>query len=432
MENSNFLTRLKGAYKSRVTDAEIEKALSLYGAVCVEGPKWCGKTWSSAYHSKSHLLIGSPDGLFADRKLAETSVSSALKGDTPRLIDEWQELPFLWDAVRAEVDARGMKGQFILTGSSTPQRKGVMHSGAGRIGKLKMDTMTLFERGLSSGKISLKSLCEGNGIDCSCDDISLEDLIEMTLCGGWPGLSGMGSEGCLSVVRSYLEMIIDDDVSRVYGRKYSKKKMKAFMLSLARNESTAVSQQTIVKDLSNIDASGIDKDTVSAYADVLERLFLTSNQEAFSDNMRSPIRLKQNAKRHYCDVSIPAALLGASVDGMIRDLNTFGFLFESLCEHDLRAYSRCFDAEIFHYMDYDNNEIDAVLSMRNGDWCAFEIKLGANQIDSAADNLIRISNRIAAKQGVPPKTLCVLCGLTKYAYRRKDGVFVVPITALKP
>ncbi len=422
----------KELYRQRIIDTKVDDYLDVFGAICIEGPKWCGKTWTSSFHSRSEILVGDPDNNFQNRHLAELAPSLILEGNTPRLIDEWQEVPSIWDAVRYEVDRRGEKAQFILTGSSTPNRKGVMHSGAGRIGKLRMRTMSLYESGDSSGKISLQELCRGTMEPCLTGEVSLQDLIYYVVRGGWPGNLDVSVSKAHILPEAYIDAILDDDVQRVDGTKRDVRKMKLLLRSLARNECTTASNSKLLHDIKEYDDETIDRDTVSDYLNVFSRLFLLDNQLPFSSNIRSSTRIKQGEKRHFCDPALACALLQATPDRLINDLNTFGFMFEAMCERDLRIYAESFDAKLFHYQDYKNREIDAVIELDDGRWCAFEIKLGANQIDAAARELISLRDSMAEeKNSIPPSVLCVICGMTNAAYQRPDGVFVVPITALK-
>ena len=419
-------------YRPRIMDKTVEEYLVTFGAVCLEGPKWCGKTWTSSYHSKSEIYLGDPAGNFQNRQLAELSPALVLQGESPRLIDEWQEVPPIWDAVRHAVDQSTRKGQFILTGSATPNHKGILHSGAGRIAKLRMRPMSLYESGDSSGRVSLEKLCHGELFPVMTGEVELKKLVEWIIRGGWPGSLGLPLEHAALLPMEYLNAVIDDDVYRVDGIKRDTTKMRLLLRSLARNESTTATNKTLMKDIKAMDDEDIDGNTVAAYLDIFRRLFLTDNQPPFATGVRSSVRVKQAEKRHFSDPSLACALLKITPDGLIGDLETLGFLFEALCERDLRIYAQSFGGELYHYQDYKNQEIDAVIGLPDGRWCAFEIKLGANQIDAAAENLLKIKNQMEEDpKGKPPVVLCVLCGLTNAAYQRPDGVFVVPITALK-
>ena len=421
----------KEKYIPRIIDAAVERYLATMGAVCIEGPKWCGKTWTSSYHSNSEFLVGNPDNNFQNRALAEMSPALVLEGETPRLIDEWQEVPPLWDAVRYTVDQRGQKGQFILTGSATPKRKGVLHSGAGRIGKLRMRPMSLYESGDSSGKVSLQELCEGKLTPVITGEVDLRTIARLTVRGGWPGNLDIADADISLLPSEYLDAVIDDDVNRVDETRRDSRKVRLLLRSLARNESTTATNRTLKNDIKEIDDEDIDVETVATYLDIFNRLFLTDNQQPFSAKLRSSVRVKQAEKRHFCDPSLACALLRATPEKLIGDLETFGFLFEALCERDLKIYAESFGASLYHYQDYSGNEIDAVIELQDGRWCGIEIKLGANKIDEAAANLIHIRDEICKEEGTAPSALIVLCGLSNAAYQRPDGVFVVPLTALK-
>lgn len=422
---------IREEYKPRIIDDIIEKYLINFGAICIEGPKWCGKTWTSSFHSNSAIYLGDPSGNFQNRNLAQISPDIVLEGENPRLIDEWQEVPSIWDAVRFKIDQTGKKGQFILTGSSTPNHKGILHSGAGRIARLKMHTMSLYEMGKSSGDISLEDLCNERFISKMTGEVNLKDLIDYIIRGGWPGNIDTPLDEAISIPMQYVDAIVEDDVFRLDGIKRNKDKMKLLLRSLARNESTTATNISLAKDIREKDDAEIDKNSVTEYLDIFNRLFLIENQAPFATKIRSSVRVKQAEKRHFCDPSIACALLNASPDKLLNDLETLGFLFEALVERDLRIYAESFEASLYHYQDYNNNEIDAVIEMDDGRWCAFEIKLGANQIDAAAKNLLDINQKIKDENGKPASVLCVICGMSNAAYQRPDGVYVVPVTALK-
>lgn len=423
----------KDNYLPRILDDTVEKYLASFGAVCIEGPKWCGKTWTSSQHSQSEVSMGDPANNFQNRQLAQLSPDLVLNGAAPRLIDEWQEVPPIWDAVRYKVDQSAEKGQFILTGSATPNHKGILHSGAGRIAKLRMRPMSLFESGDSSGSVSLEELCHGHLTPAITGDVALPHLIELIIRGGWPGSLGLSAEQAALLPAEYLTAVIDDDVFRIDGIKRDTQKMRLLLRSLARNESTTVTNKTLIRDIKSVDDEDIDSNTVSAYLDIFKRLFITDNQPPFAPSMRSSVRIKQSEKRHFADPSLACSLLKATPASLLGDLETLGFLFEGLCERDLRIYAESFGGSLYHYQDYSGKEIDAVVELADGSWCAFEIKLGANQIDAAAEGLLHIKKQFEDDpKGKPPAVLCVLCGMSNAAYRRPDGVFVVPITALKP
>ncbi len=419
-------------YKSRLLDKTLERYLKIFGAVVIEGPKYCGKTWTGRKYAKSKIFLKKTTGETSNEvELAKISPEIILEGEKPRLIDEWQEATNLWDEIRYDVDKNGLKGQYILTGSSTPKRNGISHSGAGRYGKINLRTMSLYESGDSSGLISLKDICDNKKISSSTGNVDLRKLANLIIRGGWPGNLELNDLDARDAVKEYIKLIIDDDLQRLDGITRDKHKMNLLLKSLARNESTTVSIKTLKKDIQENDNEDIDTDTVSSYLKALNKLFLLDNDEPFSTNIRSSVRVKQSEKRHFVDPSIASSLLNLSVDKLINDLETFGFLFEALVERDLKIYASTFNAKCFHYQDYLNREIDTIIELEDGDWCAFEIKLGANQIESAANNLIKIKNSIEKENGKVPKVMCVICGMSNAAYKRPDGIYVVPLTALK-
>lgn len=421
-------------YRPRIIDEILDVHLQAFGAVVVEGPKWCGKTWTSEHAAASEIKLGDPAGNFQNRQLAATNPSLVLEGENPRLIDEWQEVPAMWDAVRAKVDESRQKGKFILTGSSTPRRKGVMHSGAGRIARIAMHTMSLYETGASTGQVSLQDICKGKAPDMMTGEVGISSLAELIIRGGWPETMDTPLNLAALLQGQYVDAIISDDASRIDGKNRDSGKMRRLLHSLARNESTTASNKVLKRDIQEIDNEDIDINTVAEYLDVFNRLFLIDNQPPFSMSLRSSVRVKQQAKRHLCDPSIACALLGIHQPQMlVEDLQTMGFLFEALVEHDLRVYAESFRAQLFHYQDYSGKEMDAVLELEDGSWCGFEIKLGAHQIDEAARNLLAIAAKFEEDpQAKAPAALCVVCGLSNAAYMRPDGVYVVPLTALRP
>ena len=420
-------------YKKRIADDKIEHYLKLFGAISIEGPKYCGKTWAGRYHSKSEILLHKTTGEQSNNvELAKMSPSIVLEGEKPRLIDEWQEATNLWDEIRIDVDKSGLKGQYILTGSSTPNRKGIAHSGAGRYGKIHLRTMSLYESGDSTGDISLEDLCNNNFKGKATGEVDLRNLARLIIRGGWPGNIEYSAKDASEAVEEYINLIIDDDLYRLDGINRDKHKVRLLLKSLARNESTTVSNMTLKKDINEKDNEDIDIDTLASYLNALDKLFLLDNDEPFSANVRSSVRVKQSEKRHFADPSIACSLLNIKEENrLINDLETFGFLFEAMVERDLKIYADSFNAKCYHYQDYQDKEIDSVIELENGEWCAFEIKLGANQIEKAASDLVSLKKQIENENGKAPSVLCVICGLTNAAYQRPDGVYVVPITALK-
>ena len=420
----------RNRYLARLVDKRLDLYLSTFGAVCVEGPKWCGKTWTCTMHSKSEFLVGSPQGNFANRQLARLDVNRALNGDAPHLIDEWQEVPAIWDAVRYSVDQMGESGRYILTGSATPQRKGILHSGIGRIARLSMHPMSLQECGRSACVVSLKDVCEGKDIGVqTVPSPELDDLIDLVMRGGWPGSVGKSAVQALLVPRDYIENVIDIDMAKLDDVERDPVKVRKCLRSLARNESTTASTNTIRDDIAEFDDASLSINTVADYIGAFNRIFLVRDTRPFSTFLRSPSRIKQMAKRRFCDPSIAAALLKATPKMLLRDLRTFGLLFESLVMRDLEIYAESMGGELYHYQDYDGDDFDAVIQTPDDGWSAFEIKLDPAQVDEAASSLVRIAAKFRHN---PPKSLAVIVGKSGIAYRREeDGVYVLPITALK-
>ena len=416
-------------YKPRIIDKTIDEYLKSCGAICIEGPKWCGKTWTSAHHANSEFLVGDPTNNFSNRELASINPSLVLTGSKPRMNDEWQEVPSLWDATRAFVDKNNDYGSLILTGSSTPKKKGILHSGAGRIVGIKMNTMSLYESGDSSGIVSLSDLINGKFEEKIIEEVSLEKLAYFIVRGGWP--KNIDSENPTINPKSYVETIINSNLTDEKGKRYSKERIEQILKSLARNETTTASISTIAKDILDNDAKNISADTVTRYIEALDRMFLFNNQPPFDPNIRSSLRVKGAYKRHFCDPALACALLNLNEKKLMNDLNTFGFLFEALVEHDLSIYAAGIGAKLYHYQNYNNEEIDAIMELDDGSYCAFEIKLAANRIEEAASNLNKVCNNIVKHGGKAPIIKGVICGVLNAVYKRKDGVYVIPITALK-
>ena len=421
-------------YKNRIIDKRISRMMSIYGAVCVEGPKWCGKTWASRNHAVSASYIGDPAGSFMNKQMAELDPALVLDGEYPRLIDEWQVVPGIWDAVKYKVDQDGSKGKFILTGSSAPVIKGKLHGGSGRIVGVSMRTMSLLETGASMGIINLMDLFEGTLIGKATGEVTLDRLIELVVRGGWPGMQDLPLEGSLQIPRDYL-LNVPDDMERSDGKKRDIKKVSALLRALGRAESNMTSKKNLQRDIEEFvedktDSSVPSIDTITDYLDCFNRLFLLEDQPAFENKLRSSVKALKKPKRHFTDPSLAAAALGATPQMLKKDLNTFGYLFESLCVHDLRVYADYYDGKIYHYHDERDNEADAIVELPDGRWGMFEIKVGFNQVEAAAAELISLKMKFEAETGSTPEFLCVICGMSNMAFKRPDGVYIVPITAL--
>lgn len=422
-------------YIPRIVDYQIDDLMKIYGAVCVEGPKWCGKTWTSRNHAASVSFISDPANNFMNKQLAETDPSLVLEGKLPRLIDEWQEVPSIWDAVKFRVDQTKDKGLYILTGSSTPVRKGELHGGSGRIGIVRMRTMSLYESGHSSGNISIMDLFDDKLKAISLRDIRLTELVDYVVRGGWPGSQTLSPNQSQRILKDYL-INIPDDMERTDDKKRDIKKVTALLHALGRAESNMTSKSNLKRVMEeysedNLNASPASIDTISDYLDCLNRLFLLEDQPYFENKLRSSVKALKNPKRHFADPSLAVAAIDASHEMLMQDLNTFGYLFEALCIRDLRIYADYHGASVYHYSDEDNKEADAIIQLNDGRWGMFEIKVGFNQVDAAANGLISLKEKFYRETKSEPTFLCVICGMSMAAYKRPDGVFVVPVTALK-
>ena len=408
---------------------KIEECLKIFGAVSIVGPKYCGKTWTSLAHSKSVKYINSNDKKLYT--LAQIDVNQILVGEYPILIDEWQLIPSIWDCVRRKCDEDKIKGKFILTGSATEKENTIDHSGAGRICKLDMGTMSLFECGESDGYVSLNDLFRNIEFKGHLTkELSLEDIANLIMRGGWPdNIENTPKESQL-IVKSYIKDILDKDINEIDGIKRDRNKMEMLLKSLARNESTLASNETLIKDIIENQYDSINKETVGEYLNVLDKLHLIENQPAFNPNIRSGDNIGKTAKRHFTDPSLACALLGLNYDKLINDLNTFGFLFEALVERDLRIYSNYNEGELRHFRNNQSGlEVDSIVIDEDGEYGAFEIKLGANQIEEAKANLLKFYNKVDKK----PKFMCIICGLWNNVVRDSEtGIYILPITSLRP
>ncbi len=427
------MTLTPAGYLSRLVEKQIEIGLKTAGAISIEGPKSCGKTWCARNIAESEFSLVNPDSNFINRKIAEIEPTTALEGKEPHLIDEWQEVPRIWDAVRFVVDEDKRYGRFILCGSTVVNKSEIMHSGTGRILSIRMHTMSLFESGDSSGEISLKGLFKGEFKTIRCKTRSLDELIQLTIRGGWPNLLGKNEIDISFALKDMLDKVCEVDCQKVDGKDRDVNKLKKTIKSLARNESTIATKAKIAADIREFDTEPVEEETVSEYLDTFKRLFIVEDQPAYSPNYRSSVRVGKNPKRHFTDPSLAIAAMDLNSESLKRDLNTFGFVFEALCERDLRIYAQTLGGQLYHYRDHSGREIDAVVEIPGGEWGAFEIKLGSNQTDDASQNLRNIARFIENDGNAkPPRFLCVISGTEGFAYRRPDGVYVVPICMLGP
>ena len=414
-------------YTPRLGDRELTERLAVSGAVLIEGPRACGKTETARQQAASEVLLDIDENA---RQAMAVEPELILAGATPRLIDEWQVEPAIWNHVRRAVDARRTRGQFILTGSAVPADDVTRHTGAGRISRLRLRPMSSYEMGQSTGEVSLARLLDADFDGCAAEDVSLADLTSRIARGGWPGDMDLDEAACLTARMDYLDEIRRSDLSRVDGVSRAPDNVGRVLQSLARNVATPVSMRTIAADAGG-DAGPLDADTVSGYLAALRRLMVYEEQRAWSPHLRSRSILRKSPKRHFVDPSLAVAAIGATPERLIGDLRFLGFLFESMVYRDLAIYSRASDAEVFHYRDNTNLEVDAIIQKRQGDWCAFEVKLGVGQIDAAAAALLKFRDRIDVGAVGEPKLLAVVVS-TGYAYRRSDGVAVIPVGSLGP
>ncbi len=420
-------------YLKRYMDDRVARALRICGAVCIKGPKGCGKTWTALNHANSALRLDDPEREYKARRFARDRPNDALIGEEPRLIDEWQVAPAIWDATRHLVDQGKKKGRVILCGSATPDldAEAELHTGFARICSYRMRTMSLFESGDSDGSVSLSSLFASEEVHTTWDDIDVESLIRLIVRGGWPGTLGMDAEDAAEYNRILLTTIIESDVMRI-DSKANMSTVTMLLRSLARNESTLANDATIRSDMrTNEGDEPIAQITYLKYRNYLDRLFILDDQPAFNPNLRSSVRVGKMPKRHLTDPSLAVAALRATPEMLLDDHRTLGFLFEALCERDLQIYASALGGTLDHYRDGDGREIDAVVELPDGRWGAFEIKLSPAGIEDGAKNLLKISSYIERKGGRVPSVLCVICGTAEEAKLRSDGVYVVPITKLK-
>jgi len=416
-------------YIERIVDKKTRDYLEIFGAILIAGPKACGKTTTAENHSKSVLKMQDPDERDNNMSLAKIRPSLLLEGENPRLIDEWQMAPELWDAVRHEVDKRNEEGLFILTGSTTIDRSKISHSGIGRIARIDMKPLSLFESGESTGEVSIKGLFEGK-TDISCvSRIGIEDISKLAIKGGWPKNIFKSTRVAMKFANEYCKLIAESEINTVDGVKRDRNKAMIIMRSLARNTGTVVTLKTILEDV-NAHYPDFSRNTLSEYLDALKNLYILDDVESWSPKLRSKTEIRKSSKRYFVDPSLAASLLNASPEKLLRDINTFGFIFESLVVRDLKIYIDSIDGKVFHYRDRSGLEVDAVLYRDNGQYGLVEIKLGQNEIEKAAVSLKKLRDKIEIEKLGEPSFLMVVTG-TKYAYRREDGVFVVPIGCLK-
>lgn len=420
-------------YKKRIVDEILLDKLEAKGAVVIEGPKWCGKTTTAMQVAKSILRMDEPNKRNANIQMADIAPSQLLLGNTPRLIDEWQIAPKLWDAIRYEIDIRGEEGQFILTGSAVPiESDEIKHSGTGRFTWLTMRPMSLFESEDSSGEVSLKKLFTTPEQIVGTSSLDLDDISYLICRGGWPRAVVMKEKPSLAQAEDYYEAIIKSDINRADGITKNSERVKRLMRSFARNQGSQASNTLFRDDMADNEVETFSEDTVATYINALKKIFVVEDMPAWNPNLRSKTAIRTSDTRYYTDPSIAVAALGIGPKDLLHDLNTMGLLFETMCVRDLRVYTESLGGNVYHYRDKSGLECDAVIHLRNGSYGLVEIKLGGdNLIEEGAINLKKLANKIDTTKMKPASFLTIVVGLGDYAYRRKDGIYIVPIGCLK-
>jgi predicted AAA+ superfamily ATPase len=420
-------------YKKRIADNILKDKLEYIGGVLIEGPKWCGKTTTAEQTAGSVLYMADPQDLAANLQMAEISPGMLLDGKSPRLIDEWQIAPQLWDAARFEIDHRRSPGQFIFTGSAVPaDRSKIRHSGTGRFSWLTMRPMSLWESGESNGEVSVRSLFEQGGQIVAHNDLVLGDIARLLCRGGWPQATNLDGDHALKISAAYYEAVVKTDISQADGVKRDETRTRRLMRSYARNQGAQATIRSIRDDISANEPNKIDEETVTSYINALKRIFVIEDSTAWSPNLRSKTAIRTSDTRYFIDPSIATCALGVGPKDLMSDLNTMGLLFETMAVRDLRVYADASEGGIFHYRDKSGLECDAVMHRRNGQYGLIEIKLGGEAlIEAGANTLNALAEEIDTTKMQAPTFLMVLTAVGKYAYQRKDGVYVVPIGCLK-
>ena len=417
-------------YRSRIADAELKRKLEAFGAVSIVGPKWCGKTTTAEQVAKSAAYMQDPDMAEEYKRVMKIKPSLLLEGEKPRLIDEWQNEPSIWDTVRYNVDKLSEEGLYILTGSVAIDESKIGHSGAGRIGRMKMSTMSMYESGDSTGEVSLSGMFSGGEISGN-SPVSIEDMAAILVRGGWPNSIGKRPEIAYDHIEGYCETILRSEVKMVDGADRDSNKMRLILRSISRNISTSAPDTTILADIEKKDNGLVHLNTLRAYEKVLREIYVIDDLPAWTPKLRSKATVRTSDIRHLSDPAVAAYFLGASAKDLLTDTRTFGLLFESLVIRDLRVYARSLGGEVFHYRDSDGLEADAIIHLHSGGWGAAEVKLGSGMIDDAAKDLLKIKDKVESETVGSPAFLAVITA-TKYAYTREDGICVVPIGCLKP
>lgn len=420
-------------YKERIADKLLKRRLQGKGAVLIEGPKWCGKTTTAEQLAESILYMDDPESIHQNLTLAEIDPKRLLNGKTPRLIDEWQLAPKLWDAVRFEVDHRNDLGQFILTGSSVPaSSEHIHHTGTGRFSWLLMRPMSLYESLESTGDVSLSELFNSPDQISGENHLDINKLAFVVCRGGWPRATDLKDEIALDQAFDYYDAVVHSDISKVDGVTRKPERVKRLMRSYARNQGSQATNKLLCDDISANESDNIDSDTVSSYINALKRIFVIEEMEAWNPNLRSKTAIRTSNTRYYIDPSIAAAALGLGPQDLLSDLRTFGLLFETMCIRDLRVFADVLNGNVYHFRDKTDLECDAVIHLRNGSYGLIEIKLGGESlIEEGAATLKKLNGKLDTSKMKKPSFLMILTGIGNYAYRRPDGIYVVPIGCLK-
>lgn len=418
-------------YLSRLIETNIEEKLRYIGALQIEGPKWCGKSTTAARYAKTIISLQDPTVYQRYRVFASTSKEDLLYGEKPILFDEWQKIPEIWDYIRLDIDNhQGTAGRYLLTGSAKPISDQNRHSGAGRIAKIIMRPLSLFESNHSTGEVSLKELFNNINYHVrGTSNLTIQNQVELVCKGGWPGIQTLPTKLALDYLQDYFTSIMDTDITNVDGISRNPNRARAILRSYARNISTLTDYQTMIRDLENV-GEGVDKTTFSSYVGAFEKLFIIENVEAWTPKLRSASRIRMSPKKQFVDPSLAALALNASPTELIEDMETFGFFFESMVSRDLRVYLEGINGRLYHYRDKNDLEVDCIIKLDDSRWAAVEVKVGGNQLDKAAKNLIKLKSKIDTDHMKEPSFLMIIYGGTS-AYKRPDGVYVVPIGCLR-
>lgn len=429
MTDGNELTveDIRQMYRPRIIDSEVKRSLSIFGGVLIAGPKWCGKSWTGIYHSKSEIFLAKGE----TKRLALLDPEGILKGEYPMLVDEWQEVPNLWDIARLNVDFSKHKGLYLFTGSTLPPKKSVSHTGIGRFARLRMRTLSLYESGDSSGKVSLSNLFNGVKTETTKSRLDYSGAIRLICRGGWPGAMNMDDNYALEIPAAYIEMVSNNDASLVDGKRRNPILVEKLLWSLARNTATSASINVLANDMAERGRRPSDA-TVTNYLGAIKKLFLVEEQHGWSPRLRSAARIQSSPRRHLTDPSLAAALLCNGQGELRQDPNTAGFLFESMCYRDLCIYASALGGEVCYYRDSDGTEVDFIIQLKDGRWGAAEAKMGTYEFEKAMCNLLKVKNKMVNGGVREPSFLMILNATGGIAVEREDGILEVPIDCLGP